>query len=250
MPPFSPAQILHEDKHLLIINKACSQLTQGDKTGDSSLLDDIKAFIKIRDQKPGNVFCAPVHRLDRPSSGALIFAKTSKALSRMSNMFREGQVEKHYWVFVNAPPPQEQGTLKHYLMKDSSRNKSRAFNTPGRGRKEARLRYTVKYKTIGYFLLEIELLTGRHHQIRAQLADIGLHIRGDLKYGAKRSNPNGGISLHARNIAFIHPVSGAKINITASPLDVQDDTLWKQLPPSAPEPSSAPAPPPAPEPGQ
>ncbi len=232
MIPFSAEQILYEDNHLFIINKACSQLSQSDKSGDPPLGDSIKAFIKRRDHKPGNVFCNPAHRLDRPSSGIFIFAKTSKALSRMNRIFRDAQAQKFYWALVDAPPPEPQGALRHYLLKDNQRNKSRAFNEPGRGRREAVLSYTVTYRLENYFLLEIELHTGRHHQIRAQLAKINIHIRGDLKYGARRSNPDGGISLHARKMCLRHPVSNQKLTIVADPRRAQADTLWNHLPDS------------------
>ena len=232
MRPFSSEQILYEDNHLFIINKACSQLVQGDRTGDIFLLEEIKSFIKIRDSKPGNVFCGLIHRLDRPCSGIVIFAKTSKALSRMNALFRQNKVQKYYWALVDGRPPEPAGELRHYLLRDSTRNRSRAFDSPGKGRKESQLRYELVHSTREYFLLEIELLTGRHHQIRAQLAKIGLHIRGDLKYGAKRSNPGGGISLHARSISFQHPVSARQLIITADPVVVQGDRLWQELPPS------------------
>ena len=231
MTAFSPSQILYEDNHLFIVNKACSQLVQGDKTGDSTLIDEIKRFIKLRDNKPGKVFCCPVHRLDRPSSGIVVFATTSKAVARMNALFQTGKVQKYYWAIVDSCPPEPVGELRHYLIKNSQQNKSAAFDEDGSGRKESSLRYRVRGKTSTYFLMEIELITGRHHQIRAQLKKIGIHIRGDLKYGAGRSNPHGEISLHARSICFHHPVTKRELHLIADPRSVQSDPLWHSLPP-------------------
>lgn len=222
-------RILYEDNHLLVVNKACGELVQGDKTGDSCLLDELKEFIRRRDAKPGNVFLGLVHRLDRPTSGAVIFAKTSKSLSRMNRMIAESKVDKRYWALVDRCPNPHEGELRHFMIKDSAKNRSKAFVQPGKGRKAAHLQYTLLAQTDSFFLLEIWLHTGRHHQIRAQFAEMGVHIRGDLKYGAKRSNPGGGISLHARSLAFIHPVSQKEVRISADPRRVQDDSLWNKL---------------------
>ncbi len=222
-------RILYEDNHLLVINKLCGELVQGDKTGDISLLENTKEFIKKRNSKPGNVFLGLVHRLDRPSSGVLVFAKTSKALSRMNALFKNAQVQKTYWALVDSAPPHREGLLEGYLLKDEKKNKSRAYAEDGKGRKKAGLSYRLLHQSQRYFLLEIRLHSGRHHQIRAQLQAVGIHIRGDLKYGAARSNPQGGISLHARKIGFVHPVGRSKIEIEADPRLVQDDRLWQKL---------------------
>lgn len=210
-----PATILYEDNHLLIVNKRVSQIVQGDKTGDTSLDRLLKDFIKVRDQKPGEVFLGIPHRLDRPVSGLVVFAKTSKALSRMALMFKEKEVEKIYHAIVEKCPVPESGTLEHYISRNTKQNKSYVHETEVQDSKHARLRYRKLASSDRYHLLEIELETGRHHQIRAQLAGIGSIIKGDRKYGAKRSNPNGGISLHARRISFIHPVKKERIDVQA-----------------------------------
>jgi 23S rRNA pseudouridine1911/1915/1917 synthase len=215
--------ILYEDNHLIIINKKPSQITQGDKTGDEPLGEIIKGFIKTRDNKPGNVFLGVVHRLDRPVSGAVIFAKTSKALSRLNSLIKEGGIHKTYWVVVRNRPPAEKGHLVNYLRKDEEKNKSFAYEKPVPGSKKAELLYEVIGSSDRYFLLEVELLTGRHHQIRAQLARIGCPVKGDLKYGDERSNPDGSIHLHARRIGFMHPVKNEPVSVTADP---PDDPLW------------------------
>lgn len=223
-------RILYEDNHLLVLNKRPGELSQGDKTGDPSLVDTLKALVKNRDKKPGNVFLGLVHRLDRPTSGILVFAKTSKALSRLNAIFQERTVRKWYWAVVDIAPPAEEGELVHYLLRTEKDNRSRAFAEPGPNRQEARLHYRIAARTDRYVLLEIEIYTGRHHQIRAQLQAIGVHIKGDLKYGAKRSNPDGGISLHAARIELPHPVQESTVRLFADPRRVQTDKLWGLFP--------------------
>lgn len=217
-------QIVFEDNHLLIINKKVGQLVQGDKTGDESLLDTIKKFIKKRDNKPGNVFLGLVHRIDRPTSGLVIYAKTSKALSRLTQMVKNREIQKTYWALVPKEMIPQSQRLIHYLKKNEKNNKAIVFPKATEGAKEAILTYTVLKVLDHYQLLEIDLETGRHHQIRAQLSKIGIPIKGDLKYGAPRSNPDGGISLHARSLEFIHPVTKENIAITA-PVP-QNDAVW------------------------
>ncbi|CAI9429129.1 tRNA pseudouridine synthase C [Candidatus Ornithobacterium hominis] len=221
-------EILWEDNHLMIVNKACGDLVQGDKTGDESLLDKIKAFIKIRDNKSGNVYLGLVHRLDRPTSGVVIFAKTSKALSRMNQMFKNREVDKIYWAITEPANPNipEKATLEHYLKKNSKKNFVSVFHQPTKDAKKAILHYELKQKLNHFWWYEIRLETGRSHQIRAQLASIGASIKGDLKYGASRSNRDGGIHLHARSAAFIHPVSKEKILVEAPP---PEETLWQAI---------------------
>lgn len=221
-------EILWEDNHLIIVNKACGELVQGDKTGDESLLGKIKDFIKIRDKKPGNVYLGLVHRLDRPTSGIVIFAKTSKALGRMNEMFKKREVDKTYWAITqpaNTNEP-EKGTLEHYLRKNSKKNLVTVFHQPTKDAKKAVLHYELKKKLNNFWWYEIKLETGRSHQIRTQLASIGAPIKGDLKYGASRSNKDGGIHLHARSVEFIHPVSKENIFVEASP---PKDTLWQEI---------------------
>ncbi len=205
------ARILYEDNHLLVFNKRTGEIVQGDKTGDEPLSETLKAFIARRDAKPGQVFLGVPHRLDRPVSGVTLFAKTSKALERLNEMLRQGQIHKTYWALTGERPPKEEDLLTDFLSRNESQNKS--YVTP-RG-KEARLKYKLIQTTERYFLLEVELYTGRHHQIRCQLAHMGCPIKGDLKYGAKRSNPDGGISLLARHIRFIHPVKKTEVDVTA-----------------------------------
>ena len=209
-------QILYEDNHLLAINKLPGQITQGDKTGDPALADLVKAFIKERDNKPGQVYCGVIHRLDRPVSGVVLLAKTSKALSRMVEKVRTRDFEKHYWAVVRNAPPQQAATLENWLVKNEERNKSYVFSSARPNAKLARLEYhDIAVSEGGYHLLDINLHTGRHHQIHCQLANIGCPIKGDLKYGAPRSNDDGSISLHAREISFEHPVTHLPITITA-----------------------------------
>ncbi|MGM9861896.1 MAG: RluA family pseudouridine synthase [Muribaculaceae bacterium] len=219
--------ILYEDNHIIIVNKRPGEIVQGDKTGDTPLSETIKAFIKQRDAKPGNVFLGVVHRLDRPVGGAVIFAKTSKALSRLNDMLRNGHIHKTYWAITRNMPPQQSDTLTHYITTVERNNKSYAALKPSASAKEARLRYRLIASGDRYHLLEVELLTGRKHQIRVQLSAIGCPIKGDLKYGDKRSNPDGSISLLARRIVFTHPVSGNLIDVTA-PVPAADN-LWQAL---------------------
>lgn len=219
--------ILYEDNHIIAVNKTCNEIVQGDKTGDTPLLDVVKAYIKEKYNKPGEVFLGLPHRLDRPTSGVVLFARTSKALVRLNAMFQtHDAIQKTYWaITANCPNPTE-GRLVHYLRRVEKENKSYVAKPGGKDVKEARLRYRLIAKSDRYHLLEIALETGRHHQIRCQLAAIGCPIKGDLKYGAPRSNPDGGISLHARSISFIHPVSKEPITITAP---VPADALWQAL---------------------
>jgi len=221
---FFKMEVLYEDNHIIIVNKSPKEIVQGDKTGDKPLSDMVKDYLKEKYNKPGNVFCGVVHRLDRPTSGVVVFAKTSKALTRLNEMFKKGEVDKTYWAIVKDVPPQNEGVLVHYLIKNEKNNKSTAYDTEKPHTQKAVLHYKLIGRSQKYYLLEVKIETGRHHQIRCQLAKIGLPIKGDLKYGAQRSNPDGSISLHARNISFVHPVSKQIINITAP---VPDDPLWK-----------------------
>lgn len=218
-------QIVFEDNHLLIINKKAGQLVQGDKTGDASLLDLIKDFIKKRDQKPGNVFLGLVHRIDRPTSGLVIYAKTSKALTRLTQMVKNREIKKTYWAVVQKTMIPQSQRLVHYLQKNEKTNKATVFIKPTDNAKESILNYQIIKILDNFQLLEIDLETGRHHQIRAQLSKIGAAIKGDLKYGAARSNPDGGIHLHARKLEFTHPVTKENLEITA-PVP-QNDAVWK-----------------------
>jgi 23S rRNA pseudouridine1911/1915/1917 synthase len=215
-------QILYEDNHLIAINKRCGQIVQGDKTGDETLPDMIKAYLKERDGKPGNVFCGVIHRLDRPVSGVVLFAKTSKALSRMNETVKGREIEKTYWAICKERPQPTEGHLEDWIGRDEKNNKAYIVKrNDARTKAGGSLKLAIlDYKLIGtskggYNILEIKLHTGRHHQIRAQLANIGCHIKGDLKYGAPRSNPDGGILLHARSITFTHPVRKESITIVA-----------------------------------
>ena len=221
---FTPDDILYEDNHLLIVNKSSSEIVQGDKTGDKPLAEMVKEYIKQKYHKPGNVFLGVVHRIDRPVSGAVIFAKTSKALARLNEMIREGRIHKVYWALTEATPDPESGELCHYILRDGKTNRSRACDAPKGDAKQARLRYATLGAGTNYTLVEVELLTGRHHQIRAQLSKIGCPIRGDLKYGARRSLPGGGISLHSRRVEFEHPVRREPLSVTA-PVPAGDN-LW------------------------
>jgi 23S rRNA pseudouridine1911/1915/1917 synthase len=216
-------RILFEDNHLIAVNKHCGEIVQSDKTGDPCMVDELKLLIKSRDNKPGNVFLEAIHRIDRPVSGIVLFAKTSKGLSRMNKLFHDGDISKIYWAVVVEPPSENTQNLTHYIVRNTQKNKSFAYTEPKADGKEARLTYNLIGTTGRYYLLEVILHTGRHHQIRAQLAKIGLSIRGDLKYGAPRSNPDGGINLHAYKLHFIHPTTNQPIEITAMP---PNDTLW------------------------
>ena len=221
---FNPKDILYEDNHLIVVNKHCGELVQPDRESEEALENDIKAMIKVRDHKPGDVFLGVVHRIDRPVSGAVVFAKTSKALTRLNEMIRNGQIRKTYWAITESTPNPEQGSLTHYIVRDGRTNRSRAYNKPKADGKKAMLNYQVLGCSNRYTLVEVELLTGRHHQIRAQLSKIGCPIKGDLKYGAKRSNPDGGISLHSRRVELLHPVRKELLQIEA-PTPAKDN-LW------------------------
>lgn len=218
--------ILYEDNHILIVNKAPGEIVQGDKTGDTPLCDTLKDFIKVRDNKPGNVFMGVVHRLDRPVGGVVIFAKTSKALSRLNEMLRKGEIHKTYRAITRKRPAEDEALLTHYITTVERNNKSYTSATPREGAKLSQLRYRLIASSERYHLLEVQLLTGRKHQIRVQLSAIGCPIKGDLKYGDRRSNPDGSISLLAHSIDFIHPVSKKHIHVTAP---VPDDNLWRAL---------------------
>ena len=218
------SRILYEDNHLLVFNKRTGEIVQGDKTGDEPLSETLKAFIARRDAKPGQVFLGVPHRLDRPVSGVCLFAKTSKALERLNEMLRKGDIHKTYWALTGTRPPRDEDTLTDFLVRNEAQNKSYV----AKNGKEARLHYRLIQTTERYFLLEIQLFTGRHHQIRCQLAHMGCPIKGDLKYGARRSNPDGGISLLARRIQFIHPVKKTEVDVTA-PVPPQ----WKGIQDSA-----------------
>ena len=219
-------RVLYEDNHVLVINKLPSELTQGDKTGDTTLPDLIKSYLKDKYQKPGNVFLGVVHRLDRPTSGALVFARTSKALERLNAQFRDKETNKVYWAIVGQKPPKDQGTLSHFLKKNEAQNKSYVVADGTPGSKKAILHYKLIAASERYYLLEIELETGRHHQIRCQLASMGCKIKGDLKYGDKRSNPDGSICLHARKLSFTHPTSKEQIHILAP---LPDLPFWRHF---------------------
>lgn len=219
--------VLYEDNHIIAVSKTCHEIVQGDKTGDTPLSETVKAYIKEKYNKPGEVFLGVTHRLDRPTTGVVLFARTSKALSRLNEMFKSHEkIQKTYWAIVQTPPPTPQGRLENYLWRNEKQNKSFVVKPGTKDAKYAALSYKVIAQNDRYTLLEINLETGRHHQIRCQLAALGCPIKGDLKYGAKRSNPDGGISLHARKIEFIHPVSKLPIEITAH---VPEDALWNAL---------------------
>lgn len=222
--PNPELQILYEDNHVIVINKRASDIVQGDKTGDETLPDKIKSYLKEKYQKPGNVFCGVVHRLDRPTSGVVIFARTSKALVRLNAQFRDKETNKTYWAIVETKPEIPSGTLVHYLKKNEQQNKSYASDKETPGSKKAVLHYKFLGSSDRYHLLEIALETGRHHQIRCQLSSIGCMIKGDIKYGAKRPNQDGSISLHARSLEFIHPITKETITITAP---VPQDPVWQ-----------------------
>ena len=219
-------EILYEDNHVIAVNKPAGMLVQGDKSGDICILDLVKAFLKERDGKPGNVFLGLPHRLDRPTSGVLVLAKTSKALSRLAASFRDRDVSKIYRAVVESPPENPEGELTDWLKKDGRTNTSRRVKVGTPGAKEARLRYKLLGTSERYWLIEVELLTGRHHQIRVQLSAMGCVIKGDLKYGAKRSNRNGGIHLHARYLETAHPTGKERLKITAA---TPDDPVWNAM---------------------
>lgn len=218
-------KVLYEDNHIIVVNKQSGEIVQGDKTGDTPLSDIVKAYLKEKYNKPGNVFLGVVHRLDRPVSGVVLFAKTSKALPRLNKLFAEHEkVKKTYWAIVANKPPQESGTLTHWLTRNEKTNTAKAYDREVPNSKKAVLDYRLIAASERYFLLEIQLHTGRHHQIRCQLAKMGCPIKGDLKYGAPRSNPEGSICLHARHLELVHPVSHEAISITAP---VPQDALWR-----------------------
>lgn len=219
-------KVVYEDNHIIIVNKCSGEIVQGDKTGDKPLSETVKEYIKQKYNKPGNVFLGVVHRLDRPVSGLVVFAKTSKALSRLNDMFRTGDVHKTYWAVVKRRDIATEGTLTDWLTRNERQNKSYANEREVPGAKKAVLKYKVRAVADNYMLIEVTLLTGRHHQIRCQLSHMGCPIKGDLKYGAPRSNPDGSISLLSRRVEFVHPVS--KENIVAY-ADVPDDRLWNDL---------------------
>lgn len=219
-------QVLYEDNHIIIVNKESGEIVQGDKTGDVPLSDIVKQYIKEAHAKPGAVFLGVVHRLDRPVSGVVVFAKTSKALTRLNNMFRDGEIHKTYWALCSNRPEKIEGELDNWLVRNEKQNKSYVYDKEKPNAKRARLHYQVIGATDRYTLIEVHLMTGRHHQIRSQLAHIGCPIKGDLKYGAKRSNPDGSISLLARRVEFVHPVSKEKI-IVEAPLP--NDNIWKSI---------------------
>ncbi len=218
--------IVYEDNHIIVVNKHSGEIVQGDKTGDKPLVETVKEYLKEKYAKPGNVFLGIPHRLDRPVSGLVIFAKTSKALSRLSTMFRDGEIHKTYWAITRNTPTPSEGTLTNWLTKNEKQNKSYAYDREVPNAKKAILKYKTLTRSQNYTLLEINLLTGRHHQIRCQLGHIGCPIKGDLKYGAQRSNTDGSISLLSHHVDFIHPVSKEHISLT-SPLP--EDNLWKAI---------------------
>ena len=217
-------EILYEDNHIIIVNKTASEIVQGDKTGDTPLSEIVKQYLKEKYQKPGNVFIGVTHRLDRPVSGLVVFAKTSKALSRLNEMFKNSEVKKTYWAIVKDAPKEPEGELVNYLVRNEKQNKSYAYDKEVPGSKKAILHYRMIGRSENYFLLEVDLKTGRHHQIRCQLAATGLPLRGDLKYGARRSQPGGGISLHSRRVELEHPVRREPIVVEA-PVPAGDN-LW------------------------
>ena len=220
-------QVVYEDNHIIVINKACGEVVQSDETGDETLMDKVKVYLKEKYNKPGNVYLGLPHRLDRPTSGIVVLAKTSKVLPRLNKMFQSrGEVKKTYWAVVDKRPPKFQDTLEHYLVKNQEQNKSFGYDSPRKGAKYASLTYRHVASSERYHLLEIELHTGRHHQIRVQLRQIKLHIKGDLKYGFPQPNADKGIHLHARKIEFIHPVKKVPLTILADP---PEDILWNEF---------------------
>ena len=217
-------QVLHEDNHIIIVNKRVGDIVQGDKTGDKPLSEVVKAYLKEKHNKPGNVYLGVVHRLDRPTSGIVLFSKTSKALPRLNKLFQQKDAKKTYWAVVKNRPPKDQDILVHYLKRNPKQNKSFAHKNEVPDSKKAILEYRILKELDNYFLLEVDLKTGRHHQIRSQLSAIGCSIKGDLKYGFDRSNKDAGIHLHARKLEFIHPVKREPIIVIA---EVPDESLWQ-----------------------
>jgi len=222
-------EVLYEDNHIIIVNKRSSDLVQGDGTGDESLDNIVRGYIKEKYGKPGDVFLGVVHRLDRPVSGCVVYARTSKALTRLSELFRTRDVKKSYWAIVTDRPPAEEGSLQNCLKKNEKQNKSYVYEKEVKGSKSAELSYKILSRSERYYLLEIDLLTGRHHPIRAQLAAAGCPVRGDLKYGSKRSLEGGGISLHARSVSFTHPVKDIEVNVTAPLPDEKGWNLFSSI---------------------
>ena len=219
-------KVVYEDNHIIIVNKESGEIVQGDKSGDQPLSEFVKAYIKQKYNKPGNVFLGVTHRLDRPVSGLVVFARTSKALARLNDMFRNGEIHKTYWAITQKCPEPSEGTLTHWITRNTQQNKSYAHDREVPNSKQAILNYRLIGKTDNYHLLEIQLMTGRHHQIRCQLSAVGMPIKGDLKYGARRSNADGSISLHARRVEFVHPVSKERIMVEAP---VPNEKLWEAL---------------------
>ena len=216
--------VVYEDNHIIVVNKTASEIVQADKTGDTPLSETVKQYLKEKYQKPGNVFLGVTHRLDRPVSGLVIFAKTSKALTRLNEMFRAGEVKKTYWAVVKNAPKESEGELVHFLVRNEKQNKSYAYDKEVPNSKKAVLDYRLIGRSENYYLLEVDLKTGRHHQIRCQLAKMGCPIKGDLKYGSPRSNPDGSICLHARRVRFVHPVAKELIELKAP---LPEGNLWK-----------------------
>lgn len=216
--------VVYEDNHIIVVNKTASEIVQADKTGDTPLSETVKQYLKEKYQKPGNVFLGVTHRLDRPVSGLVIFAKTSKVLTRLNEMFRAGEVKKTYWAVVKNAPKESEGELVHFLVRNEKQNKSYAYDKEVPNSKKAVLDYRLIGRSENYYLLEVDLKTGRHHQIRCQLAKMGCPIKGDLKYGSPRSNPDGSICLHARRVRFVHPVSKELIELKAP---LPEGNLWK-----------------------
>ena len=215
--------VVYEDNHIVVVNKTSSEIVQGDKTGDTPLSEMVKQYLKEKYNKPGNVFIGVTHRLDRPVSGLVVFAKTSKALPRLNEMFRNGEVKKTYWAIVKECPKETEGELVHYLVRNEKQNKSYPYDKEVKNSKKAVLHYKLIGHSQNYYLLEVDLKTGRHHQIRCQLAKMGCPIKGDLKYGSPRSNPDGSICQHARTVQFVQPVSKEMIRLTAP---VPEGNLW------------------------
>ena len=215
--------VIYEDNHIIVVNKSSSEIVQGDKTGDTPLSETVKQYLKEKYKKPGNVFLGVVHRLDRPVSGIVLFARTSKALPRLNEMFKNSEVKKTYWAIVKNCPKEPEGELVHYLVRNEKQNKSYAYDKEVKDSKKAILDYKLIGHSQNYYLLEVHLHTGRHHQIRCQLAKMGCPIKGDLKYGSPRSNPEGSICLHSRKVSFIHPVSKELIELEAP---VPEGNLW------------------------
>ncbi|MCD6067421.1 MAG: pseudouridine synthase [Bacteroidetes bacterium] len=223
MSTASTIEVLYEDNHIIAINKKPSDIVQGDKTGDEPLSEKVKQFLRNKYDKPGEVFCGVVHRIDRPVSGVVLFAKTSKALTRLNELFRTKDIKKTYWAVVKNKPKEEEGTLLHYLIKDEQKNKSRGYAEPRKGALKSELHYKVLVKTDTYFMLEVNPITGRHHQIRVQLSAMGSPIKGDIKYGFDRTNKDASIHLHARKIEFTHPIKQTPLTIVAP---TPDEVVW------------------------